>query len=78
MDEKVKSILDYFCCIVGHVMGMNNITQRELAEKIGSTQGDVSKYLSGKHLPSLPMFIKICLALDVPVDMMLQFDIDER
>ena len=58
--------------------GNTYMIAHELAEKIGSTQGDVSKYLSGKHLPSLPMFIKICLALDVPVDMMLQFDIDER
>ena len=78
MDEKVNAILDYFTYMLGHVMEMYNITQCELAEKIGVFQSDVSKYVRGKHVPSLPMFIKICLALDVPVDMMLQFDIDER
>ena len=37
-----------------------NLTQKEFAKMIDSTESEVSRYLSGKRLPSVMTIIKIC------------------
>lgn len=43
----------------------SNITQTELANKIGVKQSQISCYLHGKKLPALETFANICAVLDL-------------
>lgn len=45
-----------------------NITQRELAEKLGINPSTVSKYMRLDKYPSLDTFANICEILDVSAD----------
>ena len=44
------------------------LTQEELAEIVGTTQGYLSRIENGKEVPSRDLVIKICAALDVTTD----------
>ncbi|MDO4649391.1 MAG: helix-turn-helix transcriptional regulator [Eubacteriales bacterium] len=46
------------------------MTQRELAEKVGTTETSISRYVSGERIPKAPMCIKIAKALDTDVEML--------
>ncbi len=48
------------------------VTQKELAETIGVYQKDISRWERGERLPSLEMFVKLCRALDVSADVILE------
>lgn len=43
----------------------NNVTQRELAEKLGLSLNTVSRYETGERRPRIDKVIKIAKALDV-------------
>ena len=45
-----------------------NITQKELAEKLGINPSTVSKYMRLDKFPSLDTFANICQILDVSAD----------
>lgn len=45
-----------------------NLTQRELAEHVGITWSQVSRYEAGKSRPRLAALLKLARALDVDVD----------
>jgi Predicted transcriptional regulators len=49
----------------------NNLTQEQLAEKIGMSVNHISNIENDYSIPSLETFIKICLALDVTPDTLL-------
>ena len=49
----------------------NNISQKELAEKIGMSKNIVSDYCLGKKMPSINVLVAICLALDESADYLL-------
>lgn len=40
------------------------LTQRQLAAKLGVTQGSVNKWENGHCWPSMPVFIAICKTLE--------------
>lgn len=42
-----------------------SMTQAELAEKIGVTQSMISHYASGRKMPALDTFSRICEVLDL-------------
>ena len=46
-------------------------TQQEVAEKMGITQQQYSRYESGEALPSLEVFINICDVLGITPDRVL-------
>ena len=46
---------------------MKNMTQSELGEKLGLSQKAISKYVTGKSLPSIETLEKICSILDVNI-----------
>lgn len=48
------------------------VTQTELAERIGAYQKDVSRWENGERTPSLEAFAKICRALNVSADALLE------
>jgi transcriptional regulator with XRE-family HTH domain len=49
----------------------SNITQKELAERIGISPSTVSKYMRINKFPSLDTFANLCAALDVSADELL-------
>lgn len=48
------------------------MTQRELAEKIGTTEVSVSRYVTGQRVPSGPLLFKIARALGCTVEDLMQ------
>ncbi|MBR2384009.1 MAG: helix-turn-helix transcriptional regulator [Clostridia bacterium] len=67
----IKQIQDNLIDALRH----SNLTQTELAEKVGVKQSQISCYLHGKKLPSLDTFANICAVLDIdPTDIL---DIDK-
>ena len=67
----IKQIQDNLIEALRH----SNLTQTELAEKVGVKQSQISCYLHGKKLPSLDTFANICAVLDIdPTDIL---DIDK-
>ena len=48
------------------------VSQVELAERIGVYQKDISRWESGDITPSLEAFVKICRALNVSADVLLE------
>ncbi len=51
-----------------------NLTQRELADIIGTKQSAISRLESGKLNPSLEFIAKVAKALDVKVNINFSFD----
>lgn len=43
----------------------SNISQTEIANRIGVIQQSVSQYISGRAMPSLETFANLCVALDL-------------
>ena len=67
----IKQIQDNLIDALRH----SNLTQTELAEKVGVKQSQISCYLHGKKLPSLDTVANICAVLDIdPTDIL---DIDK-
>lgn len=52
---------------IKHIMDLNDISNKELALKMDTSQQNVSKILSGKN-PHYNSIIKVCEALDLDVD----------
>ena len=53
--------------IIQDNLEMKNMTQSELGEKLGLSQKAISKYVTGKSLPSIETLEKICSILDVNI-----------
>lgn len=53
---------------------MKNMTQSELGEKLGLSQKAISKYVTGKSLPSLDTLERICSVLDVNINAFFQLN----
>ena len=66
----IKQIQDNLIDALKH----SNLTQTELAEKIGVKQSQISCYLHGKKLPSLDTFANICAVLDLDPTEILDID----
>ena len=66
----IKQIQDNLIDALKH----SNLTQTELAEKIGVKQSQISCYLHGKKLPSLYTFANICAVLDIDPTEILDID----
>ena len=52
----------------------NNLSQKDLAEKIGMSKNIVSDYCNNKKLPSIPVLIAICKTLNESADYLLGLD----
>ena len=50
------------------------ISQKELAERLDVYQKDVSRWENGERTPSLEVFVRICKALDVSADDILEIE----
>lgn len=45
-------------------MKLNKLTQKQLAERLGTTQQTVSRWLNGKNEPDFSTLLKICSILN--------------
>ena len=66
----IKQIQDNLIDALKH----SNLTQTELAEKVGVKQSQISCYLHGTKLPSLDTFANICAVLDIDPTEILDID----
>ncbi len=55
-------------------LSVNNKTQKELAEYLGTTQQTVSRWLTGINEPDLETLLKICIFLNETPNSILGFD----
>lgn len=60
--------------IIQNNLEMKNMTQSELGEKLGLSQKAISKYVTGKSLPSLDTLERICSVLDVNINTFFQLN----
>lgn len=56
----------------------NNMTQRELSERIGVTTATLSRYVSGSRLPNSDTIANIAMALHTTSDYLLGCETDEQ
>ena len=50
------------------------ITQQELADKVGVTRQTIIATEAGKYAPSLPLAFKIAQTFGVPIEQVFQYD----
>ena len=60
-------LLDYFSKVIKHKLIEKGITQKQLAEYIGSGETTVSRYVNAKGLPGYYMLYRLTIALDCSV-----------
>lgn len=56
------------------IMEEHRMSQRELAERSGVSDGTISKYINGIQIPKITALVNIALALDCSIDELAQFD----
>jgi putative transcriptional regulator len=52
----------------------NEMTQQQLAEKIGVTRQTIIAIEAGKYAPSLPLAFRIAHAFNVPIEQAFQYE----
>ena len=67
-------ILFKFPIIFSKMMKEKGISQRELAEKLGTTQPTVNRWLKGEYQPSLENLVAICGILDTTPNEILGYE----
>jgi len=55
----------------------DEMTQRELAAKVGVTRQTIMAIEKGKYSPSLEVAFKICLVFQQPFDNVFQYKLDD-
>ena len=53
---------------------LNKLTQQEFANKLGTTQATINRWLNGINEPNLEMLIKICICLNETPNTLLGFE----
>ncbi len=56
----------------------DEMTQQELAEKVGVTRQTIIAMEKGKYSPSLELAFRIALAFDVPLEEVFSYDVDDE
>jgi len=56
----------------------NEMTQQQLAEKVGVTRQTIIAMEQGKYSPSLELAFRIALAFGVPLDEVFSYDPDTK
>ena len=68
---KRGAFMDNFSQRVKEARTTKKLTQKELAERIGTTESNINNYEKGRNKPTTDMLVKICLELDVSADWLL-------
>ena len=56
----------------------NEMTQQELAEKVGVTRQTIIAMEQGKYSPSLELAFRIALAFGVPLEEVFSYDVEAK
>jgi putative transcriptional regulator len=56
----------------------NEMTQKELAEKVGVTRQTIIALEQQKYSPSLELAFRIALAFDEPLESVFSYDVEEK
>ena len=67
-------ILYKFPAKLKELMQRENISQKDLAEKLSTTQPTINRWLKGQNQPSLETLITICVILKTTPNYILGFD----
>ncbi|MBQ3834940.1 MAG: helix-turn-helix transcriptional regulator, partial [Elusimicrobia bacterium] len=73
--KKAKSTI---CNKLSKILFEQNLSQEELAKKIGTKQQMISRWLTGGRNPSLNSLKKIAEALNVPLSYFVEFGEDKK
>ena len=57
-------------------LALSGMTQKELAEMVSTTQGNVSNWVTGRNELTVKQLVKICIALDTTPNELLDFNSD--
>ncbi|UJB73350.1 helix-turn-helix transcriptional regulator (plasmid) [Acaryochloris sp. 'Moss Beach'] len=60
-----------------YVFSHNEITQQELAKRVGVTRQTINALEKGKYSPSLELAFRIALAFGVPLNEVFSYDLDD-
>lgn len=71
MVEDNKRDLNLFSDRLKEALSLNNMTQKELAEKTGLTVASISRYITGTRVPSASVIRDVAVALNVTTDYLL-------
>ena len=77
IDKEVEN-MSIFTDRLSSLLEKNNMTQRELSERIGVTTATLSRYISGNRLPSGNTVANIATALHTTSDYLLGREADEE
>ena len=75
--EAIQPEMDVIRAIVD-ARTSQNLTQKELAERTGINQADISKLENGTRNPSLDIAIKIAIALNESLECVFEDDFDKQ
>lgn len=57
--------------IIQSNLELKNMTQAQLGKKLGLSQKAISKYVTGKSMPSLDTLVMLCATLDININALL-------
>lgn len=66
--------LDIFSGNLASLLNDTNMSQRELADAAGLSEGTISKYIHKQQIPTLKAAINIAHALDIDISELVDFD----
>lgn len=64
--RSTKPSATYFGVMIEDYMAINNMPQRDFAEKVGVKEDAVSRWRAGKHFPGKSTIIRICKVTGIP------------
>lgn len=76
MVEYNKRDLNLFSDKLKEALSLNNMTQKELAEKTGLTVASISRYITGIRVPSASVIRDVAVVLNVTTDYLLGLSTD--
>jgi len=54
------------------------MTQQQLAERVGVTRQTIIAIEAGKYAPSLPLAFRIAQTFDVPIEQVFQYEYEDK
>lgn len=63
---------------IKYLLKKNNISQKELAEIIGTTETSISRYVQGHRVPKVPIAIKMAKALHTTPEYIMDQETDDQ
>ncbi len=59
---------------IGEAIKQSGYTQKQLAQKLNISEGNITNWKNGTNLPSVDILYKLCLILDESADYLLGLD----